>query len=148
MRRSTRRDGDTAAIGANVDCQRLALLNFFKATRSQEEGLPVKHPIRNSALLAKLDWNATPNQKLIASFNFDRSKNVNQTFDVPTYGDSANGIEGTPSLIQVYNVNFFSTISARKLNEAHFTYSRENRPRAAVQSNVPADSVRPPANPQ
>ena len=34
------------------------------------------------------------------SYNFNYSKNVNQTFDVPTYGNSANGIEG-PSKINV-----------------------------------------------
>ncbi len=129
-----------AQINSNVECQRLALLNFFKTRLNQEEGLPVKHPIRNSALLAKFDWNASANHKLSASFNFDHSRNENQTFDVPTYGNSANGIEG-PSVIQAYNVNFFSTISPKKLNEAHFTYSRENRPRSAVKSNVPADTA-------
>src|SRR5581483_2368269 len=87
-----------AQINSNVECQRLALLNFFKTRLNQEEGLPVKHPIRNSALLAKFDWNASANHKLSASFNFDHSRNENQTFDVPTYGNSANGIEG-PSVI-------------------------------------------------
>jgi hypothetical protein len=128
-----------AQIAATPDCQRLALLGFFRTRLDQEEGLPIKHPIRNTALLAKYDWNVAANHKLSASFNFDRSHNQNQTFDVPTYGNSANGIEG-PSIIQAYNVNFFSTVSPKKFNEAHFTYSRENRPRAAVESNVPPDT--------
>jgi len=63
-----------------------------------------------------------------ASYNFDYSKNTNQTFDVATYGNSANGTEG-PSKINVMNVNLFSTVTANKLNELHFTYSREDRPR-------------------
>ncbi|HET9837188.1 MAG TPA: TonB-dependent receptor, partial [Candidatus Angelobacter sp.] len=42
---------NSAQIGSNVDCQRLALLNFFQTSRGQNEGLPIKHPIRNSALL-------------------------------------------------------------------------------------------------
>jgi hypothetical protein len=129
-----------ALIAGSADCQRLALINFFKANRNQDEGLPVKHPIRNSAALAKFDWNIGSANKLGVSYNFDRSNNKNQTFDVPTYGDSANGIEGA-SRIQVLNFNLFSTISATKLNEAHFTYSRETRPRAAVASNVPADTA-------
>ncbi|MGZ4818358.1 MAG: TonB-dependent receptor [Terriglobales bacterium] len=127
-------------INSNPDCQRLALINFMKTTRDQDEGLPVKHPVRNTAVLGKYDWNLNSANKLTASYNFDRSRNTNQTFDVPTYGDSANGIEGT-SLIQVINANLFTTVSGTKLNEAHFTYSRENRPRESVASNVPADTA-------
>ncbi|MGZ4826617.1 MAG: outer membrane beta-barrel protein, partial [Terriglobales bacterium] len=126
-------------INTNPDCQRLALTNFINAKVSQQEGLPIKHPIRNSALLAKYDWNITGRNKLSASFNFDYSKNQNQTFDVPTYGDSANGTEG-PSKIQAYNANWTSTVSNTTLNELHFSYSRENRPRSATPSSIPADT--------
>lgn len=125
---------------ANPDCQRLALINFFKTTRNQEEGLPLKRPIRNTALLGKIDWNLNPANKLAISYNFDYSKNTNQTFDVATYGDSANGIEG-PSKINTLNVNLFTTLSPTKVNELHFTYGREARPRLATPSNVPADTA-------
>ncbi|HZE68027.1 MAG TPA: TonB-dependent receptor [Pyrinomonadaceae bacterium] len=128
-----------AIINSNGDCQRLALINFMRNTRSQEEGLPVEHPIRNYAFLAKTDWDLNNSNKLAISYNFDYSKNTNQTFDVASYGNSANGIEG-PSKINVVNVNLFSTISATKVNEAHFSYSRELRPRGAVTSNIPADT--------
>jgi hypothetical protein len=131
-------DGD---IQANAECQRLALLNFFKTppsplTFSQNEGLPVIHEEKNAAALGRFDWNVTPKNQFSASYNFDYSKNPNQTFDVPTYGTSANGVEG-PSKIQALNTNFFTTFSATKLNEFHFTYGRENRPRLAVPSGVP-----------
>jgi Carboxypeptidase regulatory-like domain len=132
--------GNEALINGSDDCARLALLNFYRTTLNQEEGDPVKHPIRNTAVLGKLDWFLTENNKLAASYSFDYSKNENQTFDVATYGNSANGTEG-PSKINVFNLNLFSTISANKLNEAHFTYSRENRPRNATESNVPADTA-------
>ena len=56
-----------------------------------------------------------------------------------TYGASANGIEGLSKIYNL-NVNLFSSISATKLNEAHFSYSNENRPRQAAPSNVPADT--------
>ena len=131
---------NAALIGANADCQRLALLNFFQTNRGQAEGLPVKHPIHNSAVLGKYDWNVNAANKLSASYNFDRSNNINQTFDVPTYGDSANGIEGA-SKINSVNLNLFTTVGPKKLNEGHFTFSREDRPRAAVKSNVPADTA-------
>ncbi len=107
-----------ALIGANGDCQRLALLGFFQSRRNQNEGA----------------------NQLSGSYNFDYSKNTNQTFDVATYGNSANGIEG-PSKINVLNVNLFSTLTSTRLNEFHVTYSRENRPRASVSSSVPADTA-------
>jgi outer membrane receptor for ferrienterochelin and colicin len=128
-----------ALINSSPDCQRLALLNFFQTRLGQNEGLPVKHPIRNSAVLTRVDWDLTPNNKLSGSYNFNYSKNENQTFDVATYGTSANGTEG-PSKINVINVNLFSSFSPTKLNEAHFTYARESRPRSATESNLAADT--------
>jgi len=128
-----------AIINTNFDCQRLALINFMQNSRNQVEGAPVKHPIRNYAFLGKTDWDLNNANKLAVSYNFDYSKNTNQTFDVATYGDSANGIEG-PSKINNVNVNLFTTVSATKLNEAHFSYTRELRPRAAISSNIPADT--------
>src|ERR1700738_3927440 len=102
-----------ALINSNADCQRLALISFIKTTRNTDEGLPVKHPIKNYAFLAKTDFNLTKSNQLGVSYNFDYSKNTNQTFDVATYGNSANGIEG-PSKINNFNVNLFSTVSATK----------------------------------
>jgi hypothetical protein len=126
-------------IISNPDCQRLALLNFFQSTRNSNEGLPVIKKIDNLAFLSKLDWDVNSSNKFSASYNFDHSKNTNQTFDVPTYGTSANGTEG-PSKINVFNANLYTTLSPTKLNEFHFTYSREARPRRATDSNIPADT--------
>ncbi|MDT5268209.1 MAG: hypothetical protein QOH49_395 [Acidobacteriota bacterium] len=129
-----------AIINSNTDCQRLALLGFFRASRSQEEGAPIKRPVRNSAILGKFDFELTQNNHLTLSHNFDYSKNENQTFDVATYGNSANGTEG-PSKIHAFNANLSTTVSPTKLNEFHFTYGREERPRGATPSNIPADTA-------
>jgi Carboxypeptidase regulatory-like domain/TonB-dependent Receptor Plug Domain len=131
---------DDAVINGSAECQRVALLSFLKSGVGQDDGQPVKHPIRNSAALGRFDWNMNPNNQLAVSYNFDYSKNTNQTFDVPTYGTSANGIEG-PSKINVVNTNHYSTISPSKLNEAHFSYQREVRPRSATPSKIPADTA-------
>ncbi|HET9529962.1 MAG TPA: TonB-dependent receptor [Blastocatellia bacterium] len=128
-----------ALINSNADCQRVALINFFRSTLNQDEGLPIERPVRNSAFLGKLDWSLTDKNNLSLSYNFVRSRNENQTFDVATYGTSANGTEG-PSKIQAFNLNLFSTLSPTKLNEAHFTYARESRPRSATPSNLAADT--------
>ncbi|MDQ1727994.1 MAG: hypothetical protein QOD33_119 [Pyrinomonadaceae bacterium] len=128
-----------ALINSSPDCQRLALINFISGTRGTNEGVPISHPIRNYSMLGKADFNLNQANQLAISYNLDYSKNTNQTFDVATYGASANGIEG---LSKIHNINFnlFSTVSSTKVNEAHFSFSRENRPRAAIPSNVPADT--------
>src|SRR5205807_4852133 len=129
-----------ALINGSADCQRLTLINFIKTTRNQDEGQPVSHKINNQAFLAKVDWDLNSKHKLALSYNFDYSKNTNQTFDVATYGNSANGIEG-PSKINNFNVNLFSPLTSNRVNEAHFSYTRELRPRNAIPSSVPADTA-------
>lgn len=129
-----------ALIIGSPDCQRRALLNFFQATRTSNEGLPVTRKVNNLAFLGKLDLDLNSSNKFSVSYNFDHSKNTNQTFDVPTYGTSANGTEGA-SKIHVFNANLYSTLSPTRLNEVHFTYSREDRPRQATPSNIPADTA-------
>jgi Carboxypeptidase regulatory-like domain/TonB-dependent Receptor Plug Domain len=129
-----------ALIDGSPDCQRVAVLNFLRASRGQDDGQPVKHTVNNDALLTKLDWNLSPANNLSVSYNFDYSKNLNQTFDVATYGTSANGTEG-PSKINILNANLFSTVRANKLNELHITVSREDRPRSTTSSAIPADTA-------
>src|SRR6266511_816265 len=63
-----------ALINGNTDCQRLALLGFFRSARNQEEGLPVERPVNTTASLAKFDWLMTSNTNLSTSYNFTRSR--------------------------------------------------------------------------
>jgi Carboxypeptidase regulatory-like domain len=130
-----------ALINDNADCQRTALLAFFNSRLGMDESQPIDHPVRTVAVLGKLDAVASARNNLSASWNFNHSKKENETFDVATYGPSANGIEGDPARINVGSLNWFTTLSERMLNEAHFTYSRENRERTAVQSNLAADTA-------
>jgi hypothetical protein len=129
-----------ALINSSPDCQRVALLNFFQSRLGQNEGQPLDHPLKTFALLLKADANVGAANRLSTSYNFTHSRKENDTFDVATYGSSANGTEGDPSHINVANVNWFTTLSSNKLNEAHFTYSRELRPRTANPSNLLADT--------
>lgn len=127
-------------ISASGDCQRLTLLNFYKSSFNENDGLPVDHIVRNASLFGRVDYNVNSKNQIFFSYSFDRSNNTNQTFDVPTYGTTANGIEGA-SHIQTFNVNAVSTINNNIINEAHFTYSRETRPRAAVDPNAVPDTA-------
>jgi hypothetical protein len=118
-------------VAGLADCQRLVLVDFFKTNFNSDESKPVNHQVRNAAIFGRVDYNFNAKNQIFGSYNFDWSKNPNQTFDVPTYGTSANGTEG-PSKIQAFNLNWTSTLSNNMLNEAHFTYARETRPRSAV----------------
>jgi hypothetical protein len=131
---------NSALINAEPDCQRLALLNFFQTRLNQDEALPIDHPIKTVALLLKGDMNLGVSSRLSTSYNFNHSRKENETFDVASYGTSANGIEGDPARINVVNANLFTTFATNKLNELHFTYSRESRPRTARESNLFADT--------
>ncbi len=134
---------DDAAINGSAECQRAALLNYFNTAtfpspfKNTDESLPVIHQVRNAAIFGRVDYNLNAKNQIFGSYNYDWSKNPNQTFDVPTYGTSANGIEG-PSKIQAVSTNWISTLSNTMLNEAHFTYARESRPRNTINpSSVP-----------
>ena len=129
-----------ALINSNEDCQRTSLLSFMNTRLGMDESRPIEHPVETIALLAKFDVAASPSNTISGSWNFNHSKKTNETFDVATYGTSANGIEGNPARINVANLNWFTTLSQRMLNEAHFTYSRESRPRTAVDSPLKADT--------
>src|SRR5262249_31891742 len=129
-----------AQINASPDCQRLTLLNFMKTKFNEDDGAPVDHLVRNASAFGRVDYNINSRNQVFGSYSYDWSKNTNQTFDVPTYGTTANGIEG-PSKIQVVNGNWYSTISPNKLNEAHFTYSRENRPRNTADAKSVPDTA-------
>ncbi len=128
-----------AQISANGDCQRQVLINFYKTNYKTDEGQPVDHVVHNAAFFGRVDYNLNQKNLLYASYNFDYSNNPNQTFDVATYGTSANGVEG-PAHVQTLNFNLISTISDHKLNEAHVTYGHETRPRAPINANAVPDT--------
>ena len=129
-----------AQISASGDCQRQTLLNFLSTKFGENDGLPIDRIIRNASVFGRVDYNLNAKNQFFASYSFDRSNNPFQTFDVPTYGTTANGIEGA-SHIQSANGNWFSTLSNNQLNDAHFTYSRETRPRAAVDPAAVPDTA-------
>ena len=79
----------------------MALLNFFQTRLGQDEGQPIDHPIKTVAMLLKGDWNLGAASRLSTSYNFNHSRKENETFDVATYGTSANGTEGDPARINV-----------------------------------------------
>jgi hypothetical protein len=128
-----------AQIDANGDCQRQVLINFYKTNFKEDESQPVDHVVHNAAFFGRGDYVINPKNQLFVSYNFDYSNNPNQTFDVATYGTTANGTEG-PSHIQTLNFNLTSTVSASRLNEAHITFGHETRPRSPINATAVPDT--------
>src|SRR5258708_396805 len=128
-----------AQIDANGDCQRQVLINFYKSNFNENEGLAVNHNINNGAFFGRMDYTINPKNQFFGSYNFDYSKNPNQTFDGATYATTANGVEG-PAHIQTLNFNLVSTLSPKRLNEAPVTYGHETRPRSAINPNAVPDT--------
>jgi hypothetical protein len=116
------------------------LINFYKANYNNDnEGTPVNHVVRNGAFFGRADYSVNSKNQMFVSYNFDYSRNPNQTFDVATYGRTANGIEG-PAHIQTLNYQLTTTFNAKRLNEAHFAYGHETRPRSAIDGTAVPDT--------
>ena len=115
------------------------LVNFYKSNFNENEGAPVDHVVHNIAAFGRMDYNINSRNLLYGSYNFDYSRNPNQTFDVATYGTTANGIEG-PAHVQTLNFNLISTINEHMLNESHVTYGHETRPRSPIDSSAVPDT--------
>ncbi len=128
-----------ADINANGDCQRQVLVNFYKTNFNDNEGTPVDHVVHNGAFFGRVDYDFNPKNQLFVSYNFDYSRNPNQTFDVATYGRTANGVEG-PAHISTLNFNLVSTLSDRLVNESHVSYGYETRPRTAIDGSAVPDT--------
>lgn len=101
---------------------------------SPDENLPIERTNDARVLLLKADWSATSNHLATLRYNYTWSEQENGTFDVDSWGRSANAIErdfshaGTGSLI--------STLRANLLNEFRFQYAREDRPRPYNGPNI------------
>jgi len=67
---------------------------FFPGPRGQNEGQPVTHSINNNAMLAKVDGNLSAANNHVRVLQLRLFEEHEQTFDVATYGNSANGTEG------------------------------------------------------
>lgn len=93
---------------------------------SGENG-PIERSNDARVLLAKADWNASASHLVTLRYNYTWSEQENGTFDVDSWGRSANALEkdfshaGTGSVI--------STLRSNLLNEFRFQYAREDRPR-------------------
>src|SRR5438128_2891003 len=97
--------------------------------------------------LVKIDWRLSDRHNLSLKYNYTWSQQDNGTFDVDTWGRSANGIEKDHS--NAGNLALASYLSPAVTNEFRFQYSREDRPRpygGARSAALGANPADPPAS--
>jgi hypothetical protein len=106
------------------------LNQFFASNFSDTEAGPIRHTNDLQAFLGKVDW--IPNTRHTVTFRdyFARSIQDNGTFDIPTFGRTANGLE--KDLSNAFISSWTWAMSGSKLNEFRFQYARESRPRSQV----------------
>jgi carboxypeptidase family protein/TonB-dependent receptor-like protein len=91
------------------------------------------------AALVKLDWRVSDRNNLSLKYNYTWSQQQNGTFDVDTWGASANGLERDYS--NAVNGSLQSFLSSNASNELRFQYSREDRPRPYDGPNNPVSGT-------
>ena len=111
---------------------------FATRFNSVEQGT-IERTNTADVLLGKVDFQVNQNNLLTVRHNYSRANQVNGTFDVPTWGISANGREtdNSNSFITQLVTNFSPTL----LNEFRFQYGREARPRFYDGPDLPDTTI-------
>jgi hypothetical protein len=116
------------------------LANIF-ATRFNspgEQGIIERTNVAD-VVLGKVDVNINKNNLLTLRHNFSRAEQVNGTFDVPTWGRSANGRETSKS--NSFIGQLVTNFSSNLLNEFRFQYAKEERPRFYDGPDLPDTTI-------
>jgi hypothetical protein len=116
------------------------LVNVF-ATRfgSPNEETVIDRSNDADVLLGKVDININNDNLLTLRHNYSRAEQINGTFDVPTWGASANGREtnNSNSFIAQLVTNFNENL----LNEFRFQWAKEERPRFYDGPDLPDTTI-------
>src|SRR2546425_861675 len=100
---------------------------------------PISRTNDARAALAKLDFRLSDRHNLSLKYNYTWSEQKNGTFDVDTWGASANGLEKDKS--NAVNGSLQSFLGSNASNELRFQYSREDRPRPYNGPNNPVSGT-------
>jgi len=111
---------------ANLERLDRFLQNRWPGLFDDEFG-PIERSDDNRALIAKLDFNLNESHQASVKYNYTWSEQENGTFDVDSWGLSANGIEQDYS--HAVNLSLRSLLSNRTSNEFRLQWAREHRPR-------------------
>ena len=122
-------DGQRARSTKQVDPNRIepAIVAALAALGSPEENGSIERTNDARVFLAKIDWNANSQNLITGRYNYTWSDQNNGTFDVDSWGRSANADErdysnaGTATALTLFTPNLS--------NEFRAQWAREERPR-------------------
>jgi carboxypeptidase family protein/TonB-dependent receptor-like protein len=106
----------------------------FASLGSPDENGPIDRTNDARVLLAKGDWNVSARNLATLRYNYTWSEQKNGTFDVDSWGRSANSIEKDDS--NAVTGSLVTTFSGNLLNEFRFQAAKENRPRPYNGPNI------------
>jgi Carboxypeptidase regulatory-like domain/TonB-dependent Receptor Plug Domain len=114
------------------------VVDLFARLGSPEENGPIDRTNDARVFLGKVDYQATPANLFTLRYNYTWSEQENGTFDVDSWGRSANGVERGFS--NAVSGSLLSTLSGSMLNEFRFQLAREDRPRPYAGPNITGQS--------
>ena len=110
------------------------VVDALAALGSPNENGPITRTNDARVFLLKGDWNASQRNLVTLRYNYTWSEQENGTFDVDSWGRSANAIEQDHS--HAGSGSVISSFSSNLLNEFRFQYAREDRPRPYNGPNI------------
>ena len=124
---STTKQTDLARIEPRV-------VAALAALGSPNENGPIERTNDARVFLGKADWSVNSKNLATVRFNYTYSEQLNGTFDVDSWGRSANAAEKGDS--KALTGSLISTVTNDLLNEFRFQTARENRPRDYEGPNI------------
>jgi hypothetical protein len=114
------------------------VVDFLESVGLPNENAPIDRTDDGDAYLAKLDFLANEKNLLTLRWAYHYSRQENGTFDVDSWGASANGVE--TDYAHGATATLLTTISPTLLNEFRGQYAKEWRPRPYEGPQVPGQS--------
>jgi Carboxypeptidase regulatory-like domain/TonB-dependent Receptor Plug Domain len=103
------------------------VVDYFASLGDPNENGPIDRTNDAKVFLGKADWQASEGNLVTLRGTYTWSEQKNGTFDVDSWGTSANATEKDDS--RALSGSVISDVSSGLLNELRFQYARENRPR-------------------
>jgi len=116
------------------------VVDALAALGSPGENLPITRTDDAFVFLGKIDTQTSDSNLLTVRYTHTDSEQANGTFDVGSWGRSANAVEKDSS--NAVSASYISTIGSNLLNEARVQWAKEERPRPYNGPNI-AGSNRP-----
>jgi hypothetical protein len=122
-------DYQDASSTKQTDLSRIepAVVAAYAGLGSPDENGPVQRTNDARVFLLKGDWNVSAANLATFRYNYTWSEQKNGTFDVDSWGRSANADEKDHS--NAISGSLISTLQSSLLNEFRFQWAREDRPR-------------------